>query len=332
MRYVLIASAFTALAGCATAPIVPAQWPIAPPRMIALVVTGPEASGDKRVRCEQIAQEAGAMVAPTAPVIVTLNLADGKNRLTITTSGNHILLDESRPPWSTVQLCTDAIYKVAALYPRGSVRDFVSERVMRDPALAALLAGAGHAQAALHLAAETPIEELGEGSDKYAELQKAVGAAQDAYRRYSSYGRTLPASALSTAGTGLLSDPDFDGRVPIQGTGVVVRVDVRPDRVALLAVESDRGRTILSFDENLKATAAAEFRQYLIGDRVDVSGVVKRRIKRDAAPVAAKGEDADPSRASSPASDGGCTKDTDCKGDRICGRSGRCVSPNRQDR
>lgn len=303
------------VSGCATTG--PIAWSGAPPHAITLNLTGPEVNNDKRVRCEQIARDAGATLVDRAPVTVTLDMAP-RNRLTISTSAKRVLFDESRPPWPTAKLCADAVHKVAAVYPRGSVQDFIAERVMRDPALSALLTGAGHAQVAFTLAAETPIEELEEGSEKYVELQKAIGAAQDAYRRYASYGRALPASALDTAGQALLPEPD--GKVNVQGAGVVLRVDQKPDRIALLAVESDRGRTILSFDGGMNAAVAPEFRAYLVGDRVDVSGVVKRRIKRDDTVAPA------PARAV-PVS-AGCAKDTDCKGSRVC-EAGRCVNPGK---
>ncbi|MCS6914079.1 MAG: hypothetical protein NZ890_12670 [Myxococcota bacterium] len=286
------------------------------------------------MRCEQIARSAGASLSDQAPIIARLYLADDGNRLTITAGANHILFDEPRPSWSTQRLCEDAIRMVAMHYPRGSVQDFVAQQVMRDPALKALLTSAGQAQIAFHAVAETPIEELEEGSDRYVEIQKAISAAQDAYRRYASYGQTLPSPVLSTAGLGILVDPAFDGKVPIQSAGVILRVAAQPHQVTLLAIESNRGRTIVTFDETMRATVSPEFRPYLVGDQVDVAGVVKRRIKRRESEVIQTGSSSStvleaPGRPpGQTAPMGGCTKDTDCKGDRIC-EQGRCVSPRR---
>src|SRR5262245_33174365 len=90
----------------------PDQMPLAgwqgPPPRIALVVTGPEASEDKRERCARQLGRAGAVADPNAPVQSVLTLADGGNRLQVISRARGIVRDEARPGWATERLCDDA--------------------------------------------------------------------------------------------------------------------------------------------------------------------------------------------------------------------------------
>ena len=63
-----------------------------------------------------------------------------------------------------------AVYQPPPL-PSMTVRDFVYQRVMGDQAFKAIAAGADKAQEAYNLVADTPIDEIEEGSEKYKQVQ-----------------------------------------------------------------------------------------------------------------------------------------------------------------
>jgi len=112
------------------------------------------------------------------------------------------------------------------------------------------------------------------------------------------------------------SDPSSDmTKVSIPGTRLRLRINVTPEKVRMLAIESSRAREIVTFDP--EPTVTPDFRPYLVGDRVDVRGAIRLRIKRGKPEIPAT---------VAPVPSAGCSKDTDCKGDRICS-NGMCVSP-----
>lgn len=301
-------------------------WPTPAPHPVTLKVVGNEVDKDKTAVCEQVVRDAGATLTDRAPIILTVTLDSKVNQYSVATSPERVLFNERSGASLLRPLCGDAIRKAAELYPRGTVQDFVAEKLLHDTAFKALIEGVEQAQAAFNMAAETPIDELDEDSDRYAELVKVINAAHDAYRKYDSYGRTNTPSSFETSDSGVLVDPSFDGKVKLPGTSAVLRVDARPDRITILAIESDRGRTMVSFNNDMKATVVSDFRPYLVGDKIDVGGAFKKKIKRgNTARAAAQDEQ---SGRPTPASNavGGCTKDNDCKGSRICER-GTCVSP-----
>ena len=243
--------------------------------------------------------------------------------------------------------------------PEVTLAEYINQQVSRDPALKVLFEGAEQASVAFHMASDTPAEQLYEGSEQYRELQKAIDAAHDAYRRYQSWGKTMQSSSLSPSGIRLTST--LKNLVPIVGTHVLVRASVGPfysstPTVVIQSIESSRGRAIITFDADMNPAVTPEFRVYLVGDRVDITGVARKRIKRGDAdgpapmaapvpmapplPIAAPTRSADASGlkdlpmvttptpapvAPTPPSVG-CMKDTDCKGERIC-ENGMCVNP-----
>jgi hypothetical protein len=85
-----------------------------PPPHVNVVVTGPDADNDKRERCGRIAQRAGMVVDPMAPVQATLELADNRNRLVVVSRTRGMLRAEPRPGWDMEHLCNDALMAIVS--------------------------------------------------------------------------------------------------------------------------------------------------------------------------------------------------------------------------
>lgn len=230
--------------------------------------------------------------------------------------------------------------------PSVSLRDFVNDKLRGDAAFRTLIEGVDQAARAFNLASDTPAEELEEGTEPYQELVRAIDAAHDAYRRYQSWGRPLQSSQMRVSSVRLTDTQQT--LVPLAGSSILVRVAVEKteyltvDKVTIESLETARGKTVVTFDFQMNPTVVPDFRVYLVGDRVDVTGAARMKIKRGAQePVVPPAPKRPPLRDPRPvvndteslpmmptelAPSPGCTKDTDCKGDRICER-GACVSP-----
>lgn len=245
-------------------------------------------------------------------------------------------------------LATMSAMLMAGCLPTMTVPDFVNNRLFRDPAMKALVIGADKAQAAYNLVATTHMEDLDEGSEQSKEIAKLVDAAHDAYRDFAHYGDGAPGHLQSSTLTPRcrhprpakcsdvkligLDDPNVN-TVPIMGTSTLLRVNSTPERVVILGIDSNLGKPIVTFNAFMTPTVTPDFRSYLIGDVVDVAGVAKRRIRRgdgDATKAVQPPPPVMPSEyaapPTTPAAPSGCSKDTDCKGDRIC-IAGQCQDP-----
>lgn len=227
--------------------------------------------------------------------------------------------------------------------PETTIREFISHRLAQYPAFKALVDAADLAQVAQIKTGTTKIEELDQDSDAYVELQKLVNAAKNAYRNFQTYGTGHMPSSSALSVTGVIVTDYYNPRayaVPLGTNGALLRVAVlrQPYYPAIIveAIESARAKTIVTFDSAMTPTIAQEFQAYLLGDSVDVTGVARRRIKRGDPERLPRTTPSPPvDRHDGPVVPAdyiplgtGCTKDVDCKGDRICVQ-GACVNPSR---
>lgn len=274
-----------------------------------------KADAEKREVCQQVARDSGVNLADGAPLTVAMDASDD-HRVTITRTGvPKPIVDEPRPWAGWRDLCRDALQRAKAIpTPTLRLADFVNDRLMGDPAFKALATSADFAQQAMDAQGDTPIDELDEGTPAYEEVVKLVNSAQDAHRSYQTF--QWKVGVLDTKGAVFADDmtaPDAN-KVQLPGTTAFLRVSVSGDRVQLSAIESSKGRQIVTFSGGLPSITQL-FHTYMVGDRVDLRGAINRRIRRGKAsdaPVASPGV--------------GCVKDTDCKADRVC-ETGKCVSP-----
>ncbi len=232
-----------------------------------------------------------------------------------------------------------AISIAAGCAPRMTVGEFVNARLSRDSRLNAMLEAADAADKAYNLVADTPIQEI---ETKPERIQDLVNKAHDSWRRAASY-RSNTSSALQVESVKLtdLGTPDAN-RVPVvQREGIVFRVQATRYKVVVLGIETSRGVPMLNFDTAMNPTVEAEFQPYLRGDHVNIGGALLGQLKRDRTFVKRDGstqseKPGQPDKATQDAraadpqttqqTGAGCTKDTDCKGDRIC-TQGSCTAP-----
>jgi hypothetical protein len=103
---------FLSVSLCA-AVLVPAVSHAQQGQALALDVVGPAANPGKQQRCQRTVEQAGYQVNPGAAVRITLTLAQGFNRLQITSARRGEVLNAPRPPWGMEQLCRDAVQAAA---------------------------------------------------------------------------------------------------------------------------------------------------------------------------------------------------------------------------
>lgn len=218
---------------------------------------------------------------------------------------------------------TVALTFVVGCAPRLTVSEFVNTRLARDPRLTALLEAADSGEKAYNLVADTPIEEIDANPKSINEL---VNKAHDSWRRAKSY-RSAASSTLSAEGVKLvdLGKPEAS-HVPVARMGgIVFRVQATRYKVVVLGIDTSRGVPMLNFDTAMNPSIEADFQDYLRGDRIDVGGAFVGRLKRGRTFV--KQDEASASE-ETPAPSTGCSKDTDCKGARICVQRD-CIDPKK---
>lgn len=255
----------------------------------------------------------------------------------------HIQIAEGRTMNASVEFFAAIALVTTAIgcAPRMTVSEFVNTRLSRDSRLSAVLEAADAADKAYNLVADTPIQEI---EAKPERIQELVNKAHDSWRRAASY-RSNTSSALHAESVKLIDvgTPEAS-RVPVvQMGGIVFRVQATRYKVVVLGIETSRGVPMLNFDAAMNPTVEVEFQQYLRGDQVDVGGAFLGQLKRggtfvrrDGATQAEKPahpekptpdpKEAEPQASKQTAS--GCTKDTDCKGDRICVKAS-CTDPTK---
>lgn len=332
MRPSILLPAFILLSGCA-AVIEPLAWPGPTPHLIALHVDGNEADPSKELRCRTVAEQTGVTLVDNFPFLVQITLA-GTNRLRIY-AGDSTIHDEEMPSWSTTTLCEYAMRVTASKYQIKTARDIIEEIFRSSEAMRALAAAAEAAQAAYNLQADTGINESRTPAFR-AQMVKSIDAAQDSFRKFSSYGSTISSSTFDLRGKGVIYDSARDARASIRGKTTIVRTEYADGKMTIMAIDSDRGKTIFTFDANMRATPTKDFERYLVGDVLEVGGSKRERIDRGddastASPTPATPtapEWTTPNWQEAPRNSGGCSNDNDCKGDRICER-GTCVTPHK---
>lgn len=165
-----------------------------------------------------------------------------------------------------------------------TVRDYVNSKLMRDdPGFQATIEAANIAQAAFNLNADTPIQEVTADSEVHAKLADMLSKSRDTYRRALSYRNGGQSSTLDAQKEGVrlidYDKPDAN-HVPIPGTEISFRVAADKRQVTILAVDSARGLPVINFDGWMRAQVTREFQPFLMGDRLDVGGDIRAKIKR----------------------------------------------------
>lgn len=242
---------------------------------------------------------------------------------------------------------TLALVMLSACGPQMTVREFVNSSIAANKRLQMLVIAADRASAAYDMQADTSIDRLGNDTAEGQQFNKLVTESHDAFRKMKSWGGQVQESALDAHHVWLTDTRDPNATlVPIQGSSAMLRVELHQHHVTLLEIDSPRNLPIVTFDAWMHPTISPEFKSYMTGDKVDVSGVIRRRMDRDIdapptgsvtiptvapyghpiTPIAPVSADYYNPPAQPQPSSGGCSKDTDCKGARVCVQ-GACVAP-----
>lgn len=167
---------------------------------------------------------------------------------------------------------------------RMSVQQYVLAKIPRDnPGFVAALEAANAGQAAFNLNADTPILEIREGTDTYQRLGDLLTKSRDAYRKASSYRMEGMSSTLQPVKDKVrLTDVEAprSERVAVPGMDIGFRVQANRERIDILYIESARGLPVLRFDSSMNLTVTRDFYPYLMGDKVDVGGDIRQKIRR----------------------------------------------------
>lgn len=167
---------------------------------------------------------------------------------------------------------------------RMTVANYVMSKMPRDnPGFVAALEAANAGQSAFNLTADTPMQDITEDSATYKNISDMLAKSRDAYRKSSSFRYEGLSSSLQPLKDRVrLTDIEFQRseRVPIPGMEIAFRVQANRERVDILYVESARGLPVLRFDSSMNPTVTRDFYPYLVGDKVDVGGDIRKLIRR----------------------------------------------------
>ena len=174
--------------------------------------------------------------------------------------------------WAVVGLCGCAPL---------SLSQFVDREVGSDPGLQRLGQAVERGQQAYHYIADTPIQQLllPEASERASRL---IDDARDAYRSARTYRIHEGDPDLSLDGVWLTDAELGVHRVDLDHTDARLEVEVLPEQVRLLAIETNRGKRIIRFTASMGLSVEEEFEVYLLGDAVDVESIraIIARIRR----------------------------------------------------
>lgn len=162
-----------------------------------------------------------------------------------------------------------------------TVAQLVDEALADDKGFLLTAEAVDHAQQAYHTLADAPAGELEATRARVAAL---IASARERYRRARTY-RINDGSRSVSARVVSVSDlsPGQTGRVQVPGTEAVLVATLRGRReLRLRGLETARGRTVITFDEEMTPHVASEFRLFLVGDAPEAE--LERIMQRVRAP------------------------------------------------